>query len=210
MVKPSMSGSNSGSAGKEFIELDCGDLVETKLGTKEYAKQIGKMQFEEGANLGTGVGSSALQVKSLTVLNVDASSHEVMCGEVGYYNNIIRAHEAIRKSGVHNYKGCHIPVKTKLNIDYLEKTLVDYHDSQVVEFCKFGWPIGNVSEVTADQIPKNHKSATDFYDEMTEYVKKEMAQGSLIGPFDRNPFSTNMVCSPLCSVEKRSLWKEEL
>ncbi len=48
----------------------------------------------------------------------------------------IQVHEAVVASGVPNYKGCHIPLRTKLNISYLKEQLFDFHDAVVSEIIR--------------------------------------------------------------------------
>ncbi len=50
----------------------------------------------------------------------------------GYVNYITSAHEAIRRSGKPNFRGCKIPVRSNLNISFLENELVDYHDKEIL------------------------------------------------------------------------------
>jgi hypothetical protein len=81
--------------------------------------------------------------------------------------------------------------------------LSNYHDSEVVNFLEFGFPIncqGNCSGLSSE---RNHTWAKNFPDKMETYLKKECTYGAIIGPFFKNPFKTDMVISPLNSVPKK-------
>ena len=113
--------SNTIMNGNEGSKVLCTDSSKPEVNRQNYAHNIEKCQDNVEASLGTG--SSASQVKSSSLENQPPKSvHVVSKGDsnVGYHNKIILAHETIKKSGVHNYKGCRIPVKTKLNIEFLE------------------------------------------------------------------------------------------
>jgi hypothetical protein len=52
--------------------------------------------------------------------------------------------------------------------------LSNYHDSEVVKFLEFGFPIncqGNCSGLSSE---RNHTGATNFPDKMEKYLKKGM------------------------------------
>ena len=91
----------------------------------------------------------------------------------------------------------------------------DYKDKTICAFLEFGFPLcfeGSEDELPShDQIWKyrNHKGATDFAVEINSYLEKENSINSILCPFKSNPFASNLVISPLNSVPKRTLQKEE-
>ena len=86
----------------------------------------------------------------------------------------------------------------------MEQALENYEDSMVVMFCKFGWPIGVVGKEMREETPvRNHRGATEFSDQMDEYIGRELREGTLLGPFQENPFSSPIMESPLNTTEKR-------
>jgi hypothetical protein len=114
------------------------------------------------------------------------------------FNELIKIHEQIRKSGTHNYLGCKIPVQSGINIQFFREKLVDYHDNIICEFLEFGAPVVYEGEfVGSEFITKNHKGATDFSKEIEKYLKKEASYGAIIGPFFKNPFCCDFKISPL-------------
>ena len=102
-------------------------------------------------------------------------------------------HELVKQGGTHNFCGARIPVKSGLNIRFLREKLKDFHNYEIVDYCEFGWPVGNVGVPRAlGRMVENHKSAVEFPEEMNQYIKKERERGTLIGPFKKNPFSDNL------------------
>lgn len=49
--------------------------------------------------------------------------------------------ERVEKSGKFNYQGLQIMLPTKWNIQLLDKLLTGYHDKEIINFLKFGWPV---------------------------------------------------------------------
>ena len=117
--------------------------------------------------------------------------------------NLIHIHDRVAEAKIPNAFGCKIPIYSKLNVTFLRKMLSNYHDSEVVKFLEFGFPIncqGNSSGLSSE---RNHTGANNFPDKMEKYLKKECTYGAIIGPFFKNPFKTDMVISPLNSVPKK-------
>lgn len=87
--------------------------------------------------------------------------------------------------------------------------LRDYKDILVCDLLEFGFPIGFSGDENLmpkhDHIwqYKNHKGATEFSDEINQYLEKESKTNSILGPFKSNPFSDSLILSPLNSVPKK-------
>lgn len=121
---------------------------------------------------------------------------------VTFRENLILANWLIKLSRVPNAHGCRIPVRSSWDLDKLEKYLTDYEDKAVVEYLRYGWPVGCVH--SGDQvIPTNHKGALVNRDEVVEMLHKQAQRGSLIGPLEQNPFGTRARFSPLNTRIKR-------
>ena len=119
-------------------------------------------------------------------------------------NELLELHEQVKRSGCPNYQGVKVPVRSKWNIHYMEQALVNYEDSMVVTFCKFGWPIGVVGkEMREETLVKNHRGATECSDRIYENIGRELREGTLLGSFQENPFSSPIMVSPLNTTEKR-------
>ena len=119
--------------------------------------------------------------------------------------HIIYTRNKLVNSGLPNYQGCKIPVKTRINVEFFGENLLDYKDMVICEYLEFGAPIGfqgclNVSEIDI----KNHKGASELSSDIYKYLRKEASYGSIIGPFESNPFDCQFKISPLNSVTKRN------
>ena len=118
--------------------------------------------------------------------------------------HIIYTHIKVVNSGLPNYQGCKIPVKTRINVEFFRENLSDYKDKVICEYLEFGAPIDfqgclNVSEIDI----KNHKGASEFSSDIYKYLRKEVSYGSIIGPFKSNPFDCQFKISLLNSVTKK-------
>ena len=71
-------------------------------------------------------------------------------------------HNEIRNSGLPNFQGKRIPIKSKLNIAFWREILRDYDDYQVCDMLEYGWPVGHIGVPFESSFCRNHKGATDF------------------------------------------------
>ena len=91
--------------------------------------------------------------------------------------------DAVRNSGLPNYRGVRIPIKLGLNIEAWEKLLKDYADKRVLQYIKFGFPLSltNPHELNNIEVT-NHFSACQYPSQVQEYIDKEIKLGALLGP----------------------------
>jgi hypothetical protein len=120
------------------------------------------------------------------------------------FSDIIAAHNLVVKSGQHNFQYCRIPVNNHLNHDLWSLYLSDYHDKELLEFLKFGFPVGYDKDILPASLIRNHKGAIDFGKEVSQYIQKEIQAGVLAGPFSSNPLNFPLSISPLNTVPKRN------
>ena len=108
----------------------------------------------------------------------------------------------VRCSGLPNYMSVRQVIPSDLKCEAWEAALIDYHDSDVVDFLRYGWPVA----YTAPRIPvpifKNHASATRFPQEIDKFIQKELDKNALLGPFKEAPFFTWTQISPLMTRDK--------
>ena len=111
--------------------------------------------------------------------------------------------QQVRDSNLPNYLSARIPVPSEMNCDAWDHLLSDYHDKEVCQFLRFGWP----SSYTAPHIPtpthRNHPSATAYTSDIEAFLEKEVSKGALLGPFDTPPFQPWTNNSPLMTAEKK-------
>jgi len=114
----------------------------------------------------------------------------------------IEVHKLVLASGVPNAFGCKIRIPTNLKVDYWEQNLADYFDKEVVQYLKYGWPLNVTTRPSNHKVPHNHRSAVDNPGQVKKFLSKAFALDSMLGPFDRNPFSSPACFSPIGTVEK--------
>ena len=98
-----------------------------------------------------------------------------------------RAVDIILKTGAPNCRGgggLIFPLQSSFSWEYLESIAVDYHDKMLLEYIKYGFPLGlsDNHEIRCNAT-SNHSSATQFPEAIDEYLTTETAHGALLGPF---------------------------
>ena len=110
-------------------------------------------------------------------------------------------HDTVKTYGCHNYMGARVPLKSQLNIDKWEEYLTDYWDKQLVEFLKFGFPMGFNRDCPLQHEVKNHSSAIVYPNDIQAYIEEEVSLGAIVGPFETNPIVNGHI-SPFMSRPK--------
>ena len=111
--------------------------------------------------------------------------------------------ELVRATGVPNYLGACIRIPSAINCDALDHLLHGYHDAEISDFLRFGWPGGYTAPTPPITTEQNHPSATNFPDHVQKFIDKEVELGAMLGPFPAPPFSPWSQVSPLMTVEKK-------
>ena len=94
--------------------------------------------------------------------------------------HIIYTHNKVVNLGLPNYQGCKIPVKTRINVEFIRENLLDYKDKVICEYLEFGAPIGFQGCLNVSQIEiKNQKGASEFSSDVYKYLRKEASYGSI-------------------------------
>ena len=115
--------------------------------------------------------------------------------------DILQLHHILRSDGRYNYTGLQIPVPSKLNYDVWSKYLTEYWDWQLPLLIKYGFPLDfdRHSRITSERI--NHKSATSYPDHVEVYLREEIENRAMLGPFKTPPIK-NLHISPFMTREK--------
>ena len=95
-------------------------------------------------------------------------------------------HNKVIETSVYNFIGCKIRVN---NFDLWESLIDEYHDKVVLEFLKYGFPIGYSSKELPKSCSRNHKGAHDYPNDVDIHVNKEMSHEATKGPFKTPPFN---------------------
>ena len=72
--------------------------------------------------------------------------------QLAQIESIMLAHRVI-KSGIPNWLGCRIPVKSHWNLPMFEQLLQNYNDREVLEWLKYGFPISRADTAPIQCLP---------------------------------------------------------
>lgn len=114
----------------------------------------------------------------------------------------MEVNKLIRDSGKSNVQGLRIPIKSAWNFHNLETFLADYSDKEIVDYLRYGWPIGHDGRKTSTTIPKNQLGARQNPQALKEYIAKEQSYGAITEGFGKPPFPHSKI-SPLDTRQKR-------
>ena len=92
------------------------------------------------------------------------------------------------ESGKPNCDGVCIPLYSTLDIEAWNKYLPLHNDGRLIEFLNYGFPLGVQGSVLARKTVKNHPSALAFPTHVSEFLRKEVQLGAMLGPLDDIPF----------------------
>ena len=113
----------------------------------------------------------------------------------------IDANLAVNATGAPNFEVAKILLPSSFNFDFIAQHLKDYHEPLLVEWLKYGFPLGHDRKHGEKSIPKNHTGARYF--NLVEALNKEVKTLAAIGPFKNSPFGKETYLSPLNSVPKK-------
>ena len=73
----------------------------------------------------------------------------------GYLPVMTTIHQAVRLTGKHNFEAAKIQLPSNLNFKRWEQMAQGYHDAEVVNFLKFGFPVSYQGPIP-DPASENH------------------------------------------------------
>ena len=158
---------------------------------------------------GPAIGYRCLQpfgfikrVENISKYHLNDFSRSVVAGSNKEW--VQKAHKIVVDSGTSNYKSAPILAKTDLNLKLWAEILKDYHDPQLLDYLRFGFPLCvNYDAFQHAPSTVNHLSATRFPDDVNIYFSTELAHNSIAGPFGSVPFA-NFHVSPLLTRPKNN------
>jgi hypothetical protein len=107
---------------------------------------------------------------------------------------------------IYNFNGLKIPLPhNHVNIPELRRLMAEfgYPDTAVADFTEFGWPSGHLSSVVPKGSPGgNHASIRSNPGVLSDWIIKNLAKGTLSGPYEENPFCTDISIVPTGAVPK--------
>ena len=119
-----------------------------------------------------------------------------------FNSDMLNIYTRVFQTAKYNFQDARIRVTSGLHVDAWESYLKDYHDSEILQYLKFGWPSNFLHASTLVSTYKNHKSAVVFSDHIDSYISTEMGKYALLGPFAElpviplhlSPIMTRIVC----------------
>ena len=90
----------------------------------------------------------------------------------------------------------------KWDLELFKSLLTGYEDQEVITLLKYGWPIDVQSEPVEVVTPPNQKGARENFQDVEDYISKELKQQSIIGPCGSSPFVKARV-SPIDAIPKK-------
>ena len=106
----------------------------------------------------------------------------------------LKIYDEVRKSGLPNYLDVRCPINSGLIIPAWSSKLVDFPDTQLVDFLEFGWPLDYTSAKVPTPTLINHAKEADNDIHINKFIQKECKLGAMLGPFTLAPFE------PWCQV----------
>ena len=123
--------------------------------------------------------------------------------------SLMAMYAKVKATGVPNYMSAKVQVPSDMNCDEWDKVLVGYHDGEIAQYLRYGWP----SSYTAPQPPtptfENHSSATKYETDIQNFLTKEISHNAMAGPFQTLPFHPWTQISPLMTAPKNGQPQEK-
>ena len=97
-------------------------------------------------------------------------------------------YKRVAQTGLPNYMMARELVPSKLNIQAWELMLAEYPDRVLMDYIKFGFPVGYTSKFVPTSVLTNHGSADRFPTHVADFFSTEMQHGAIAGPLKKNHF----------------------
>ena len=117
------------------------------------------------------------------------------------YLNLLEMHENVKATNKPNYMEARLPVNSQLKVDAWKSHLQGYWDEQLLQLIEFGFPLDFNRNCPLNNESGNHKSATEFPNDIDSYIAEELKYDALLGPFESHPIAAGH-CSPFMSRSK--------
>ena len=115
--------------------------------------------------------------------------------------NPLQMHRIVKETNRPNYMEARLPVKSQLKVDAWKRHLQGYWDEQLLQLIEFGFPLDFNRNCPLNHETGNHKSATEFPNDIDAYIEEELKYDALLGPFDSHPIASGH-CSQFMSRAK--------
>ena len=123
---------------------------------------------------------------------------------VDFLFSAVTLHKKLCSSPFPNALSLKIPVPSNLNIAVWRNILHSYHDSALVDFLDFGWPINYVADSLPHPVNRNHPSAIKHASAIRKFISNEDNLRATAGPFQSNPLDCQLMISPLLTIPTKT------
>ena len=90
-----------------------------------------------------------------------------------WFRILLRPPNLVRASGVPNFWGQRIPIKSDLNVLSWRQHLCDYFDQQLVDLIQYGFSLSFDRILHLLSTFKNHASVVEFASHVDQYIADE-------------------------------------
>ena len=118
-----------------------------------------------------------------------------------HFTELADIYSSVRATGLPNAASARRTLPTKLNLAEWETHLKGYDDT-LLDYIKFGFPLGYMGPQSHSAQTPNHPSATQYVSQVDSFIKNELSLGGLIGPLPGLPFDTWTHVSPIMTRPK--------
>ena len=115
----------------------------------------------------------------------------------------LHLYKAVRKTSLPNFLEQRWPVPSGLKIQQWSSLLKNYHDTQLLDFLSYGWPIDYTASFPPTPTYTNHAKDTESISQIFKFVATELSHKALLGPFDAPPFQPWTQISPIMTRPKK-------
>ena len=185
--------------------LGCQDIMDTHTYKVDSRSTCASMKSIEVIDINfrhKSVGYMALDSTAFEFIGPD---REIV--QLHNLDQYMAAASIIKGTGMPNYRCAHIPITSDLNISTWEYHLRHYTDNKIIQYMKFGFPLGISDPDALNNVNiRNHYSAKAYPMAINKYIQKEMSHRVILGPLTSKHMH-NVHCSPMLtrpkSVNKR-------
>ena len=126
------------------------------------------------------------------------------------YPEFTRIYDAVRSSGIPNYRGVKWDIPSGLNIDQWLANQHKFSDKSLIDLLRYGFPASY--EITSKPVCNlsNHSSAVSHKAHVEHYLHTELGFNALLGPFDTPPFDEWCRTNPLLTRPKQDTDKRRV
>lgn len=150
-----------------------------------------------------GAAITNADLPRLNPLNLAAERKATWPDISGVPNHVALRYNNTRSTGLPNVLHARTPIQSSLCNDEWRAAMTGHHDDAwLCDLLEHGFPLQYTGYVPESVLVDNHSSAARYPDHVAQYIRKELDEGALLGPFRSHPFPTSGHTNPLMSRPK--------